>query len=237
MTFGERSYQWNTWYVGLSKEWRFQFVLWPLIVLGAINLLLTVSMRFPFGLLLVLGILFVTAVWEPFVLQSAALAGGVPSDRTEQPSLQIGGADWLIDLNRRYDAIPEFRRFWVFPAVLVIAGAINMLLTINGGFPFGLLFLLALLVMVLMRAPYTAGWLRASLPARETAAIDHAAQTVAEPAMSAPAAVAVSQAPETGVRGSAQRAGAPHDATVPPAAEGQPAETPRQPPPEPSSGD
>lgn len=219
---------------GYPNEWRFQFVLWPLIVLGAINILLTVSMRFPFGLLLLLGILFVAAIRVPFLLRPAALAGGVPSEGADQTNLQIGGADWLIDLNRRYDALPEFRRFWLFPAVLVIAGAINMLLTINSGFPFGLLFLLALLVMVLMRAPYAAGWLRASMleekavsMAPQTAAIDHTSQTLAEPDLSAPAAVAVSQVPETGVRQTEQPAAALHDATVQLAAEAPQPQHPR----------
>ena len=39
------------------------------------------------------------------------------------------------------------------------AGIINMLLTIGNGFPFGLLFLLAILALVAVRGPYAAGWL------------------------------------------------------------------------------
>ena len=75
MTFGERFHRWNLWYDELPQEWRFQFVLWPLIALGAINILLTVSSRFPFGLLLLLGIIFVVAVRVLIndVDQSAAL--------------------------------------------------------------------------------------------------------------------------------------------------------------------
>ncbi len=72
----------------------------------------------------------------------------------------IEPAGWLIDLNQRYEAMPDPRRIWVYPAVLLIAGAINMMLTIHYGFPFGLLFLLALLALVAVRAPYTAGRLR-----------------------------------------------------------------------------
>jgi len=88
-----------------------------------------------------------------------------PADRAvaghnEPATFQIEGAHWVVDLNRRYDAMPESRRFWVFPAVLVIAGAVNMLLTIGNGFPFGLLFLLALLALVAIRAPYAAGWFK-----------------------------------------------------------------------------
>ena len=57
--------------------------------------------------------------------------------------------------------MPQTRRFWVFPIILIVAGAVNMLLTIGSGFPFGLLFLLALLGIVAFRGSYTAGWIEA----------------------------------------------------------------------------
>jgi hypothetical protein len=160
MTFGERFHRWNLWYDELPQEWRFQFVLWPLIVLGAINILLTISSRFPFGLLLLLGIIFVVAVRVPYMLDRSASANGARIVSKDSSSFQISGFDWLIEMNQRYEAMPELRRLWVLPIVLLIAGAINMLLTIGNRFPFGLLFLLALLAMVAGRAPYVAGWLR-----------------------------------------------------------------------------
>lgn len=160
MTFGERFHRWNLWYDKLPQEWRFQFVLWPLVALGAINILLTISSRFPFGLLLLLGIIFLTAIRVPYILDKPALADGARIVSKDLSRFQISGFDWLIDLNHRYEAMPELRRFWVLPIVLLIAGAINMLLTIGNRFPFGLLFLLALLAMVAGRAPYVAGWLK-----------------------------------------------------------------------------
>jgi hypothetical protein len=160
MTFGERFHRWNLWYDELPHEWRFQFVLWPLIALGTINILLTVSSRFPFGLLLLLGIIFLAAVRVPYMLDKLATANGAGIASKDSSRFQISGFDWLIDLNQRYEAMPELRRFWVLPIVLLIAGAINMLLTIGNRFPFGLLFLLALLAMVAGRAPYVAGWLK-----------------------------------------------------------------------------
>jgi hypothetical protein len=66
-------------------------------------------------------------------------------------------ADRVIRLNLWYDALPELQRFLVFPTVLVIAGAINMVWTISYGYPFGLLFLMALLALIAIRAPYKAG--------------------------------------------------------------------------------
>ncbi len=160
MTLAERLVLWNRWYDNVSEEWRFQFVVWSLLILGAINMVLTISVGFPFALLVMLGIIVIAAIRLPYFL------GWVNHHQTEQtdPRFEIAGAGWLIDLNHRYEAMPESRRFWVYPAILLIAGAINMMLTIGYGFPFGLLFLLALLALVVVRAPFTAGWLRHPAP-------------------------------------------------------------------------
>ena len=154
MNYAERLVRWNRWYDTAPEQWRFQLVLWPLLLLGAINMMLTIWAGVPFALLVVLGIIFLAVVRIPY-----GLGWVTPSEAAEdQARFQMHSAGWAVDLNRRYDAMPESRRFWVFPAVLVIAGAINMLLTIGNGFPFGLLFLLALLALVAIRAPYVAGW-------------------------------------------------------------------------------
>lgn len=158
----EQLVQWNQWYDRAPPDWRFQVVLWPLLALGAINLLLTVWVGFPFALLVVLGIAFVAAVRVPYVLGWVVPGGGTVVEGSAPAMFQIEGANWIVDLNRRYDALPEIQRFLVFPAILLIAGAINMMLTISRGFPFGLLFLLALLILVGIRAPYAAGWFRTS---------------------------------------------------------------------------
>lgn len=162
MTVVERLYRWNRWYDGLPQEWRFQFILWPLIALGACNMLLSLSIRFPFGLLVLIGVLCVAAVRVPYALGWITPAEALPTGEPGTRRLEIGGAgaDWLVGLNRRYEAMPEALRFWVFPAILVIAGAINMQLTINKGYPFGLIFLIVLLAVIVMRAPYAHGLLR-----------------------------------------------------------------------------
>jgi len=162
MTVAERLYRWNRWYDGLPQEWRFQFILWPLIALGACNMLLSLSIRFPFGLLVLIGVLCVALVRVPYALGWITPAEALPTGEPGTRKLEIGGAgaDWLVGLNRRYEAMPDERRFWVFPAILVIAGAINMQLTINKGYPFGLIFLIVLLAVIVMRAPYAHGLLR-----------------------------------------------------------------------------
>lgn len=153
MTYAERIVRWNRWYDDAPPDWRFSLVLWPLLALGAINMWLTIGFGFPFALLVILGILFVLAIRVPHVL------GWVrPDGEAVPPRFQIEGGSWVRDLNHRYDAMPETRRFWIFPAILLIAGGINMALTIANGFPFGILFLLVLLVLVAIRAPYAAGW-------------------------------------------------------------------------------
>jgi len=152
---GSQLVRWNQWYDRSPPDWRFQFILWPLIALGGINLLLTVSTGFPFALLVILGIFLIITIRVPY--QRGWVA---PSEPAAEPSPRqhIG---WFDDLNRRYDDMPEFRRFWVLPMVLVIAGALNMAMTIAGGFPFGLLFLFALLAVAAIRIPYAGGWFQA----------------------------------------------------------------------------
>ena len=180
MTLAQRLFAWNQGYDRIASEWRFQFVLWPILVLGAFNLMLTFWVGFPFALLLLLGILFVAAVRVPYALgwvsQPEHTTGGDPA----AAAFQIEGLHWVVDVNRRYDTMPETKRFWVVPTVLVIAGAVNMLLTIGDGFPFGLVFLLALLALVAIRAPYTAGWFKADPAngpimgvAQQTAELEH----------------------------------------------------------------
>ena len=160
MSFAERVVRWNRRYDNIPEHWRFQVVVWALLAVGAVNMLLTVMAHFPFALLVVLGIIVIAAIRVPYVLNWVAPA--------EQPAtdakFQIAGANWLVDLNRRYDAMPEAWRFWVYPVVLLVGGAINMILTIAYGFPFGLLFLLVLLCLVAIRAPYAAGWFRSEAP-------------------------------------------------------------------------
>jgi len=162
MTVAERLYRWNRWYDGLPQEWRFQFILWPLIALGTCNMLLSLSIRFPFGLLVLIGVLCVAVVRVPYALGWITPAVAPPTGEPGTRRLEIGGAgaDWLVGLNRRYEAMPEAHRFWVFPAILLIAGAINMQLTINKGYPFGLIFLIVLLAVIVIRAPYAHGLLR-----------------------------------------------------------------------------
>lgn len=167
MTMAERLSGWNRWYDGLPQEWRFQIILWPLIAIGACNMLLSLSIRFPFGLLVLLGMMFVAAVRVPYVLGWITPAQDLPSGGRSAPRLEIGGAgaDWIAGLNERYEAVPEKTRFWIFPAILVVAGAINMQLTIQHGYPFGLLFLIVLLAIIVVRAPYVHGMIQTASPA------------------------------------------------------------------------
>ncbi len=188
MTFSQRCYQWNVWYDSLPNEWRFQVALWPLIVLGAINMLLTISAHFPFGLLLLLGFLCLAALRVPYQTGAGHFMpdGAIPAAHPGRAPIQISGMAWAIDWNRRYDAMTELARLCVFPAILAVAGLINMLLTIGNGFPFGMLFLLAIVAVVAIRVPYIRGWFRSSDPvaaagpvAARYAEIPHAPMTPA----------------------------------------------------------
>jgi len=128
---------------------------------------LTVSVGFPFALLVVLALIALLVVRVPFILgwvepvQAEATAG------TAAPRISINAVPWVYDINLWYDGLPETRRPWVILVVLAVAGGLNMVLTINRGFPFGILFLLALLLIILIRGPYTAGWLIPPTPLQE----------------------------------------------------------------------
>lgn len=154
----ERLIAMNHWYDRLPQEWRFHFLLWPLMFIGALNMLLTLSLRFPFGLLLLFGIVATVAVRLPYVLGFLGPRPAVPEDRNNAPPIVIRGDGYIGYLNRRYDALPEHQRFWVLPVILLTAGAINMLLSFQQLFPFGLLFLLVVLALMVIRFPYIWGW-------------------------------------------------------------------------------
>ncbi len=158
MTFAERLQRWNRWYDALPEDWRFQAVLWPLILLGAINMGLTVAVGFPFGLLVVLALIALVVIRVPFVLGWVSPTPAEANGGPVEPKISISAVPWVYDLNLWYDGLPETRRPWVILVVLAVAGGLNMLLTIHSGFSFGILFLLALLAILLIRAPYVAGW-------------------------------------------------------------------------------
>ena len=144
----------NRSYDGVPETLRMAIVPIVLIVVGGINMALTISRGFPFALLFMLALALILAIRAPYVL--GWIHGGTGDT---PPHVKLHGFDWLYNLNRRYDALPEMQRFAIVPAVLILTGWLNMSLTIAGRFPFGLLFLIALLAVVFFRVPYAQGWL------------------------------------------------------------------------------
>ena len=172
---------WNKRYERVPEDMRFGLVVSFVVLVGMINMLLTISTGFPFGLLVLLAILLIAGVRFAYILEAPAEVRG---ETTEPAKLQ---ADWVVGLNRWYDGLPEDRQFWVLPAILIVAGFVNMMLTLAHAFPFALLFLLVLLALVAIRLPYLRGWLREppslSLAGAPSAhAVEHAA-TLPAPAM------------------------------------------------------
>lgn len=165
MTNADRLQRWNAWYERTPELWRFQIVVWALIVVGAVNMLLTIAVGFPFALLVGIAVAAIAAIRVPYAL------GWVKADGDGGgASMEIDAPSWVYNVNRWYDGLEDTQRLLVLLAALAIPGALNMLLTFTGGFPFGLLFLLAVLAVVAIRAPYAAGWLKEK-PENGTAAI------------------------------------------------------------------
>ncbi len=160
MTTTDKMYAWNQWYDGLPENWRSMAVVLPLLVIGAVNMALTIWIGFPFALLVVLAIAAMMVVRVPYSLgwlKPAEAAGG-------SVRMEIEGWDWVRDLNIWFDNQPLMMRRIVLLGVILGAGAVNMLLTFSSGFPFGLLFLMAILALVAIRVPYEAGWYKAPPP-------------------------------------------------------------------------
>ena len=196
--------RWNRWYDGLPELWRFPFVVCVLVLIGAINMALTVASRFPFGLLVLLAILVLGAIRIPYLLghDAAALDG---SGTPDQPPAPVH-ADWLQHWNHWYESLPELWRFQVIVWALVFVGALNLALTIGGRFPFGLLVLLAIIAIGAVRVPYVMGWGYGRSPtkvATTDAAPDHS---------EAPAAVVA--APVERLETSPDRTVTPHPASA-----------------------
>lgn len=155
MTYAERVQHWNRLYDQAPEELRFNVVVGAVVLIGAINMWLTVETGFPFALLVILAIAALTAIRLPHAM-------GWVHAHPEQPGraqMRIEGADSLYRWNLWYDGLSEPQRAAVLLVILLGAGIVNMLLTIGNGFPFGLLFLLAILALVAVRGPYAAGWL------------------------------------------------------------------------------
>jgi type III secretory pathway component EscV len=156
--------RWNRAYDEAPPHLRFQIIVWGLVAIGAINMLLTVWFGFPFALLLVLAIAWLAwiRVWpqiaahRPVSESRDAYGTGSASDGTSMtftPS-QVPLANSFPGFNTWMDRLTELERVGVHLTVLGLAGLINMLLTIQGGFPFGLLFLFAFVALAVMRLPW-----------------------------------------------------------------------------------
>jgi hypothetical protein len=160
MTYAERLYSWNRRYDELPQEYRFHFVFWFVIAVAALNMALTIADGFPFGLLVLLAVAWIASIRVPYVL------GWVKPDHvhdeaaghTATAHMEIRPPAWVYELNHWYDAVPEFERPFYLLGALALAGTVNMALTIAYAFPFGLLFLLAFLAVLAIRAPFVAGW-------------------------------------------------------------------------------
>jgi hypothetical protein len=155
--------RWNRLYEGVPEHLRFWLVVWILIGVGAINMMLTIWLGFPFGLLVVIAIAAMAYIRfapqlnlpeqpAPQLLQSQP---GMAED--DETTVLSGWKNAFPTFNGWMDNIGELPRLGVHLGVLVVAGIINMLLSINSEFPFGILVLIALLALALIRGP----WVRA----------------------------------------------------------------------------
>ncbi len=160
--------RWNRWYDELPELLRFPVVLGLLVIVGAINLALTIATRFPFGLLVLLAIAVLAAIRLPYLIgpdNPARSDWGEPEPAAPEPS--HGGL--MSRANHWYESFPELWRFQLIVWALVLVGAVNLALTIAVRLPFGLLVLIAVVLIAAIRLPYLRGRVRAA-PAVQPAA-------------------------------------------------------------------
>jgi hypothetical protein len=154
--------RWNRLYDEAPPHLRFQALVWGLVAVGALNMLLTIWFNFPFGLLLVAAMAAMAWIRVAPQLNLVPKGSDAPgSSWTAAPATREAPPPEMpmtfASLNQWLDGLPEFQRLGIYIAVLTVVGAINMLLTIHGEFPFGLLFLLAFALLAWIRGP----WVRA----------------------------------------------------------------------------
>jgi hypothetical protein len=154
--------RWNRLYDEAPADLRFQVLIWALVAIGALNMMLTIWMGFPFGLLLVIAI---AAIAWIRVAPRLDLAGPMrapelirqPDPGEDERTILGGWANSFPAFNTWMDGLTEMQRLGVHLGILGAAGVLNMLFSIHGDFPFGLLFLLALVALAVIRGP----WVRA----------------------------------------------------------------------------
>ena len=149
--------RWNRWYDGFPELWKFPLVIGVLVMIGGINMALTIAAGFPFGLLVLIALLALAALRLPYIWGSTP-APGVYLQQARDQAAAGAHSDWAHHWNLWYDDLPELWRFQFVLGALVLLGAINMALTIAFAFPFGLLVLVGVAALIVVRVPYTFGW-------------------------------------------------------------------------------
>src|SRR5919202_755591 len=119
MTYADRLQRWNRWYAERPDQWRFHLIVWGLVAVGAINMLLTIAVGFPFALLLLLAILVIAAVRVPYRL---GWVQGLDASAGGSPRMEIQPPDWVMNLNRWYDGLSDLGSAFVLLAALAIPG-------------------------------------------------------------------------------------------------------------------
>ena len=64
----EQLYRWNAWFDAQTPNYRFDLAIWAVVVLGLVNLLLTMACGMAFGLLLLLGLILANLARLPYAL-------------------------------------------------------------------------------------------------------------------------------------------------------------------------
>ncbi|RYI22942.1 MAG: hypothetical protein EON48_07925 [Acetobacteraceae bacterium] len=133
----DQLYRWNAWFDAQTPRDRFDLAVWAVVILGLLNLLLTLALGMAFGLLLLLGLILANVARLPYAL------GELPPPAT---AAHLAGAERLQAWHRRITAAPDhvvsLPILGVALAAILGMGSLAALST-KAGPGFGILFILA----------------------------------------------------------------------------------------------
>jgi hypothetical protein len=175
------AYQKNRWFDALPYQDQFLAAFWSSIFGLAAILIIVLYTGAPFGILVGAAVLVTMIPRVIYRFGYMVPSPWLPPAPPGPSRIEITAPDWAFVLNRWFDAKEPHERIIIVAGATIALFAFNMLLHGVLGFPFGLLFLLAGLVLGALRVGHHYGWL---VPKRGSlvAASPHAAPIQAAPA-------------------------------------------------------
>jgi hypothetical protein len=152
-------YQKNRWFDDLPYQEQFLTAFWSSIFGLAFILLIVLYTGAPFGILVgaAVAVTMIPRVIYRFGYMEPS--PWLPPAPPGPSKVEIIAPDWAFSLNHWFENKPSHERIVYVAGATIALFAFNMLLHGVLGFPFGLLFLVVVLILAMVRVGYHYGWL------------------------------------------------------------------------------